>query len=190
MWRKWLRCEKLQVHNRYELTSISLCVSDYIPCFQDLIYNTEVYKWWSYVNIIINVFGVNIFNVCIRFIWLNMMYIIHNLYWTTLQCDCDIGPTLRYHKWTSIWSFIFLFSVISECWEDINIGNSKRWQWITILINKIETTVMVSCLFPRCSSNILLCSHACPSSVGSFILFSFLSVSRWFHVEPPYLRLL
>ena len=64
----------------------------------------------------------------------------------------------------------------SRCWEDINICNAKWWQWITRLINKIETTVMVSCLFPHLSSNILFFSHACPSSVGYFIVFSLLSV--------------
>ena len=77
----------------------------------------------------------------------------------------------------------------SFCWEDINIRNAKQWKWITRLTNKSENTVMVSCLFPHRSSNILLCSHAYSSSVGSFIVFSFLSVFRQFHVEYPYLRL-
>ena len=60
------------------------------------------------------------------------------------------------------------------------IRNAKRWQWITRLINKSETTVMVSCLFPHRSLNILLCLYSCPSSVGYFIVFVFLSVFRRF----------
>ena len=49
---------------------------------------------------------------------------------------------------------------------------------------------MVSCLFPHSSLNILLCSHDFQSSIGSFIVFSFLSFFCRLHVESPYLRLL
>ena len=74
--------------------------------------------------------------------------------------------------------------------EKTQLRSAKRWQCITRLINKSETTVMVSCLIPHRSSNILLCSYfspssvnsstcsyTCPSSVDSFTVFSFPSAS-------------
>ena len=81
---------------------------------QALIYNTEVYNWWSYVDVIIHIFSGNIFNFCIRCIWLNPTCIMPNFYLTTLLCDGAIGSTLCYHKCPVIWRLIFLCSVISE----------------------------------------------------------------------------
>ena len=46
---------------------------------------------------------------------------------------------------------------------------AKRWQCITRLINKSETTVMVSRLIPHRSSNILLCLYFCPSYVDCLL---------------------
>ena len=63
--------------------------------------------------------------------------------------------------------------------EKTQIRSAKRWKWITTLINKSETTVMVSHLIPHRSSNILLCSYFCPPSVNYFIVFVFLSIFRW-----------
>ena len=82
--------------------------------FKALIYNTEVYNWWSYYDLIMHIFSGNIFNFCIIFIWLNSMYIMPNLYRTTLCCDRAIGTTLCYDKWPVIWSLIFLCRVISK----------------------------------------------------------------------------
>ena len=59
-------------------------------------------------------FNVHIFNIHIICIWFNTTYIIPNFYCTTLLCDRAIDPTLRYHKWDLIWSFIFVCSIISE----------------------------------------------------------------------------
>ena len=79
--------------------------------------------------------------------------------------------------------------------DKTQLRSAKRWQCITRLINKSETTVMVSRLIPHRSSNILLCSYffpssvnylscsySCPSSVDSFTVFSSPSVFRWFIV--------
>ena len=38
--------------------------------------------------------------------------------------------------------------------EKTQLCSAKRWQCITILINKSDTTVMVSCLIPHRSTNI------------------------------------
>ena len=76
MWIKWHRHEKLHVHDRYQIISRHLCTPNYILCFQ-LKYYTEVYnKYFSNMTISINIFWINIFNICIM--WLNMMYILSN----------------------------------------------------------------------------------------------------------------
>ena len=36
-----------------------------------------------------------------------------NYYRTTLPCNHNIVPTLCYHKWAVIWSFVFLSIIIS-----------------------------------------------------------------------------
>ena len=59
-------------------------------------------------------FNAVIFNVCIRCIWLNVTYIMSNLFRTTLQCDFAIGPRLFYNKWAFIRRFIYLGIIISE----------------------------------------------------------------------------
>ena len=56
----------------------------------------------------------NIFNNCIRCIFLYLVYNMHNVYWTTLQCNYSIGLTPRYQKWPIVCHFIFLCSVIKE----------------------------------------------------------------------------
>ena len=37
-----------------------------------------------------------------------------NFYFTTLQCDRAIVPTLGYNKWTIIWCFVSVCRLISE----------------------------------------------------------------------------
>ena len=60
------------------------------------------------LTIAIHIFSGNIFNICIRFIWLNATYIIPNSCHTIFYCDRAIDPTLHYHKWSLIWHFVFL----------------------------------------------------------------------------------
>ena len=91
----------------------------------------------------------------------------------------------------SFWRIFFCHSTrrLENIVEKTQLRSAKRWQCITRLINKSETTVMVSYLIPHRSSNILLCSYfcpssvnsstclyTCPSSVDSFTVFSFPSV--------------
>ena len=59
-------------------------------------------------------FSGNIFNVFIRLICINATYILPKFCRTILQCERSIGPTLIYFKWSLIWSFMFVFSMISE----------------------------------------------------------------------------
>ena len=79
-----------------------------------LYYNTKLYNWQSYIDIVTHIFGVDIFNVCMRCIWLNTAYVMPNLYRTTFHCDFTIGTTPRYQKWPIILCFIIVCSVISE----------------------------------------------------------------------------
>ena len=57
-------------------------------------------------------FSGNIFNICIRFIWLNVMYIIPIFCCKILYCDCFIVPILNYHKWDLMCCFTFVCSTI------------------------------------------------------------------------------
>ena len=114
MWRKWHFHGKLHWHRRYASKSNFAVRIWLYTFFQDLIYRKNYITGNSYVDIVILIFWVNIFNVCIRFIWLNAMYIIPNFYCTTLQRDCDIGPTMFYHKWALLWRLIFVWSVVIE----------------------------------------------------------------------------
>ena len=59
-------------------------------------------------------FGVENFNVCIRFIWLNLTYIMPNFCRTILYIYRAVGKTLCYHKCALIWSLLFLCSVVTE----------------------------------------------------------------------------
>ena len=78
------------------------------------------YNWQSYVDFVIRIFWSNIFNVCIIFLWLNVTYIIPNFYHTTLYFECEIGKTMRFHKWSfngvsylyaaHLFSMTFIFS--------------------------------------------------------------------------------
>ena len=49
----------------------------------------------------------NILDVCISCILFNATYSISNFYRAILQCDCDIGLTLRYLKSPYIWRPVF-----------------------------------------------------------------------------------
>ena len=75
-------------------------------------WNTKVYNWWSYVDIVTHIFRVNIFNVCTIFIWINPTCIMPNLYQTTLKCDRAIGPTRLYRKSALIWRFKHVYSAL------------------------------------------------------------------------------
>ena len=99
-----------------------------------------------------------------------------------------------YHHRYSLWNFV-LYLHVYHIDEKTQLRSAKRWKCITRLINKSETTVMVSCLIPHRSLNILLCSYfcpssvnsstcsySCPSSVDSVTVFSFLSVFHQFLV--------
>ena len=106
--------EKVHVHGWYESTPRSPCVSDYLPCFQALIQYRIIYLviicWHRHTYI----FNVNIFNICMRYIWFNATFILTNFYRTTLLYDRVIGTTLCYQKWALIWSFISVCSIINE----------------------------------------------------------------------------
>ena len=84
----------------YTLCPIFNIIQNYIP--------------GGHIDIVTHIFRGNIFNVYIRCILLNPEYSMPNLYWTTLECDRDIGPTLCYHKCPIIWSLIFVCGIVSE----------------------------------------------------------------------------
>ena len=68
----------------YEYLSIYPFVSDYYTFFQVLM---KIYKYITgdnMLNIVIHILTLNIFNICIRCIWLNSMDIIPNFYRTIL----------------------------------------------------------------------------------------------------------
>ena len=67
-----------------------------------------------YVDSVIHIYWIKIFNFSIQFIWLNATYILLNFYRTKLYIYRAIGKTLCYHKMAFIWRFIFLCSVVSE----------------------------------------------------------------------------
>ena len=71
--------------------------------------NIEVCNWYfNNVTSSIISFWCNIFSICIICLWLNVMCIIPNFF---LHANI---PTLIYHKWCLIWSFLFECSVFSE----------------------------------------------------------------------------
>ena len=114
IWRNWNIYKGLHVHIWYESTSMSPFVSDYIFCFQDLIWK-EVYNWYADVEYRHTCFSsFNVFNVFIRCIWLNATYIIPICYPTILQCNRSIVPTLCCLKCPVIWSFVFESRIIIE----------------------------------------------------------------------------
>ena len=113
MWRKLIRHEILHLHGQEKLMSISPSSSNYMNSSK-LYYNTKLNNWWSYVDIVTHIFGVNIFNICIRCLCLNATYIIPNAYCTKMYYDQAIVPTPCYHKWCLICHLIFVFSVISK----------------------------------------------------------------------------
>ena len=82
----------------------------FVPSFN---IKTEVCNWYlpNMASSII-IFWFNIFNVCIRCIWLNATYIMINFFRNILQFDRAIGPTLLHHKWSLIWRFIFVCRMI------------------------------------------------------------------------------
>ena len=80
----------------------------------NIYYNTKVYNWQSYVDIITHIFGVDIFNVCIRFIWLNPTYVIPSFCWTILYIYHANGKIPHYHKWALIWSFVFVCIAVTD----------------------------------------------------------------------------
>ena len=104
---------KNQVHKWYKLESMSPCASGYI-LYSNPLFRTEVCNWWLYVDTIWKTFQTKIFNLSIIFIWINDTYVILNLYQTTLYIYLAIGKTLFHQKWSLIWRFIFVFSVINE----------------------------------------------------------------------------
>ena len=83
---------------------------DYILCVQYLISNKEVYKWLSYVDAIICIFCVYIFNFSIQFIWLNAIYIIPNF--VTPYCYSTV-PLVKHCVITNgpIYGFSYLYAV-------------------------------------------------------------------------------
>ena len=82
--------------------------------FQALIFNTKIYNWRLYADIIRHIFRIIIFNFSIRFIWLNSTYIIPNFCRAILYIYRDIGKMLCYQKKAVIWRLVFLYSVIIE----------------------------------------------------------------------------
>ena len=68
------------MHNQSDLTSMSLWSFNCILWIQAL-NNTKLYNWQSYVDKVIDIFRVNIFNICIRCIWLNPTYILPLFLW-------------------------------------------------------------------------------------------------------------
>ena len=95
------------------LRSTPPCIYNYNICMQDLrlkynyiigdiCWHRQTYFW------------AKSFNLSIRFIWLNVMYIIPDFCCTNSSWDRAIGPTLPYHKWAHIWCFIFLCNVFCE----------------------------------------------------------------------------
>ena len=75
---------KISQHSQDEFTvNISMLIQLY-TFFQALIVNKKVYNWRSYDDIVRYTFRTNIFNFSIRFIWLNLTYIIPAFCQTTL----------------------------------------------------------------------------------------------------------
>ena len=100
----------------FESSSIFLCISNYIPCYQDL---TQYRSMWLVIICWLSSYifsNVYIFNICIRCIWLNSTYIMTNICRTIMLFDCAIDPILCYHKRPVIWSFILICSFISKNW--------------------------------------------------------------------------
>ena len=98
--------------------NISQCSHVYLIIYRFTIFNI-IQKYITgdkILTIVINIFNVNISNGCIICICFNPTYILPNVFRTILQCDRTIGPTLRYYyyKWPVIWSFIFVYRIISE----------------------------------------------------------------------------
>ena len=77
--------------------------------------NTEVYNWY-FPNVTSSIisFRINIFNFCIRCVWIIMTYIKPYFYYTTLLFGCAIGPKLYYQKWALIWSLIYVCGMIID----------------------------------------------------------------------------
>ena len=93
---------------------MSLCSSDCILCFQYLIFNTKVYNWQSYADIVRHIYGIIIFNFSIPLYGL-MQRILYLIFFG-LYCYVTVPlvNTLRYHKLVLIWRFVFVCSSIIE----------------------------------------------------------------------------
>ena len=78
------RCEendmviKTSLHGQYVITVNASVIIGLYTLFQALIFNTKVYNWQLYADIIRHIFRIRIFNFSIRLVWLNTTYIIPN----------------------------------------------------------------------------------------------------------------
>ena len=69
----------------------------------------------SYVDSVIHIFRIIIFNFSIRFIWINVMYIIRNfLLHNNFNFTIPLGKHCVITKIAFIWSLIFVCSVFIE----------------------------------------------------------------------------
>ena len=107
------------MHNRYELTSWSLCIA----CLYTLCRSFNIihkYNWWAYIKIITHISRVNIFNDCIRCIIL-IKYI---LYQTCIAPHCNMTVSLVQHRFITN---VTLYNVLIFMHHDY-------WAWLYLRI--------------------------------------------------------
>ena len=153
MWRKWLCHEKLHMHNGYELTSRSLCASNYIPFVKALIYNTEVYNWWSYIDTVIHISRV-ISSTFVSDLDGSMKCILC-LIFIAPHCKV-IVPLVQYYVITSGPLYGF-FNYYSALLLSMNLSLTM-WSWSSILYFCGYSFLLIfACFFWRINSQSTLC---------------------------------
>ena len=114
-------CRKWHRHNHF--TCIDCINRCHFPYARLILYLVPIFNRYKqkYLtgNLLIwncqtSVFKSNIFHVSIVFLFINLKYMIPNLYCTTLWCNHNIGPTLHYLKYHFIKGFIFEGIIIIE----------------------------------------------------------------------------